>query len=164
MLAEGALNAAFVPIWMRIRDQGGDTRAFAQNVFGLMLLGLGAFAILCALFAPLVVHALAPGFDSTGERFADAVAFLSPLSPTWRWPEWSLSRLQLNAQGVATAAFSIVVFNAIPAAGRGAGCMPAHHGLPAIFCLRRSSSPASCSSCWSQQRSAAHPIARSARA
>ena len=38
LLAEGALNAAFVPIWMRIRDQGGDTRAFAQNVFGLFAL------------------------------------------------------------------------------------------------------------------------------
>ncbi|MGB8548546.1 MAG: murein biosynthesis integral membrane protein MurJ [Xanthobacteraceae bacterium] len=115
LLAEGALNAAFVPIWMRIRDQGGDTRAFAQNVFGLMLLGLGAFAILCALFAPLVVHALAPGFDSTGERFAGAVAFLRLSVPYVAMAGMvAVAAAILNAQGrVATAAFSIVVFNAI---------------------------------------------------
>jgi putative peptidoglycan lipid II flippase len=115
LLAEGSLNAAFVPIWMRIRDQGGDTRAFAQNVFGLMLLGLGAFAILCALFAPLVVHALAPGFDSTGERFAGAVAFMRLSVPYVAMAGMvAVAAAILNAQGrVATAAFSIVVFNAI---------------------------------------------------
>ena len=31
LLAEGALNAAFVPQWMRIRDEGGATRAFAES-------------------------------------------------------------------------------------------------------------------------------------
>jgi len=65
---------------MRIRDEGGDTRSFAESAFGLVLLGLGAFAILCAAFAPLVMHAFAPGFAHDGER-AHAVAFLRP-SPT----------------------------------------------------------------------------------
>jgi putative peptidoglycan lipid II flippase len=115
LLAEGALNAAFVPIWMRIRDQGGDPRAFAQDVFGLMLLGLGAFAILCALFAPLVVHGLTPGFDSTGERFADAVAFLRLSVPYVAIAGMvAVMAAILNAQGrVAAAAFGIVVFNGV---------------------------------------------------
>jgi putative peptidoglycan lipid II flippase len=61
---------------MGIRDEGSDTRAFAESAFGLVLLGLGAFALLCALFAPLVMHALPPGFSHDSERAQDAVTFL----------------------------------------------------------------------------------------
>jgi putative peptidoglycan lipid II flippase len=115
LLAEGALNAAFVPIWMRIRDQGGDTRGFAQAVFGLMLVGLCGFALLCAAFAPLVVHTLAPGFGSADKRFADAVAFLRLSIPYVAIAGIvAVAAAILNAQSrVAAAAFGIVVFNGV---------------------------------------------------
>jgi putative peptidoglycan lipid II flippase len=115
LLAEGALNAAFVPMWMRIRDEGGDTRAFAQDVFGLMVWGLGALAILCAVFAPLVVRALAPGFTGDGERFVDAVAFLRLSVPYVAVAGMvAVVAAILNAKGrVAAAAFGIVAFNAV---------------------------------------------------
>src|SRR4030088_1402678 len=65
LLAEGALNSAFVPMWLRIKEQEGPrgARRFAEVVVGTMALSLGAIAILCIVFAPGVVHVLAPGFQ-----------------------------------------------------------------------------------------------------
>src|SRR5690349_25179615 len=64
LLAEGALNAAFVPMWLRIRGQDGadGARRFGETVLGLMILTLGALAIAAMVLAPCVVHLIAPGF------------------------------------------------------------------------------------------------------
>ena len=78
LMAEGALNSAFVPMWLRIEDETGSrgARRFAEEIFGTILLGLGTFTILCVLFAPIVVQLLAPGFRVGGERFPYAVEFV----------------------------------------------------------------------------------------
>src|SRR5712691_11529401 len=57
LLAEGALNSAFVPMWMRIRDERGvdGARGFAERALGTVTIALGAVAILCIVFAPTVV-------------------------------------------------------------------------------------------------------------
>src|ERR1700686_5520125 len=83
LLAEGALNSAFVPMWMRIEDEKGPpaARRYAEEVFGMMLLALGTFTIVCWAFSPLVVHLLAPGFRSGDERFHWAVDFVRISSP-----------------------------------------------------------------------------------
>ena len=79
LLAEGALNGAFVPMWLRLR--GGDgARAFAEQIFGVMLVALGGFALVCAMFPPAFIHLVAPGFTEGSERFVFAVTFL-PLMP-----------------------------------------------------------------------------------
>src|SRR6266446_8030180 len=71
LLAEGALNSAFVPMWLRIRDERGKdgARRFGERTLGTMTVALGAIAILCIVFAPTVVHLLAPGFRAGGDRF-----------------------------------------------------------------------------------------------
>src|SRR5882672_1053672 len=71
LLAEGALNSAFVPMWMRIEDESGPSaaRRFAEEVLGTMLLLLGTLAVLCIFFAPEVLRIIAPGFNPTGGRF-----------------------------------------------------------------------------------------------
>ncbi|MBI4275648.1 MAG: lipid II flippase MurJ, partial [Rhizobiales bacterium] len=53
LLAEGALNSAFVPMWLRIRDQDGPVQArrFGEEIFGMMLVVLGAVVVLCVVFA-----------------------------------------------------------------------------------------------------------------
>jgi len=117
LLAEGALNSAFVPTWLRIREQEGvaGTRRFAELVLGTMLVGLGAVAILCLIFAPGVVHVLAPGFRPDGERFAFAVAFvrLSIAYVAIAGPV-AVAASMLNAEGrVGAAAFALVVFNLV---------------------------------------------------
>src|SRR5215470_7200427 len=65
LLAEGALNSAFVPMWLRIRgDHGaGAARRFAEEFLGVMLVSIGAIALACIVFATVVVHVLAPGFN-----------------------------------------------------------------------------------------------------
>src|SRR5438067_10983833 len=75
LLAEGAVNSAFVPMWLRLKDEGGErgARRFAEAVLGAMLVTLLALVALCVLFAPTVVHLLAPGFADSGERFPLAV-------------------------------------------------------------------------------------------
>src|SRR3979411_2901395 len=76
LLAEGALNSAFVPMWLRIREKRGmrGTRGFAERVLGTMVVGLGLIAIMCVVFAPTVVQLLAPGFGPAGDRSVLAVA------------------------------------------------------------------------------------------
>src|SRR5262244_204415 len=75
LLAEGALNSAFVPMWLRIQDESGSaaTRQFGEEVLGAMAAWLTGLALICIIFAPAIVHLLAPGFREEGERFALAV-------------------------------------------------------------------------------------------
>src|SRR5580704_431090 len=78
LLAEGALNSAFVPMWLGIREERGaqGTRRFGERVLGTMAVALGIIALLCVVFAPEVVHLVAPGFRSGGDRFAFAVDYV----------------------------------------------------------------------------------------
>ena len=64
LLAEGALNSAFVPLWLRRRQEDGEraARRFSEDVLGTLGVALAAIAVLCALFAPALVALLAPGF------------------------------------------------------------------------------------------------------
>src|SRR3979411_1860674 len=64
LLAEGALNSAYVPMSMRIRDESGAeaTRRFGEEVLGAMTAALCALALICVVFAPVIVQLLAPGF------------------------------------------------------------------------------------------------------
>jgi len=117
LLAEGALNSAFVPMWIRIREESGveGTRRFGEAALGAVARALGLVTVLGLLGAPVVVHLIAPGFASTGERFPLAVTFVR-----LGVPYVGLSGLvavaasALNAQGrIAAAAFGLVVFNGV---------------------------------------------------
>jgi putative peptidoglycan lipid II flippase len=117
LLAEGALNSAFVPMWLRIREHDGldGTRLFGERVLGTMVVALGAVAILCVIFAPAVVHLLAPGFRSAGDRFPFAVDFVRLSVPyiAIAGPV-AVAASILNAEGrVGAAAFALVIFNAV---------------------------------------------------
>src|ERR1700751_2572888 len=48
LLAEGALNSAFVPMWLRIKDENGlaATRQFGEEVLSAMAASLKAVLIL----------------------------------------------------------------------------------------------------------------------
>ncbi len=115
LLAEGALNSAFVPMWMRVRDDkgSGSARHFAEEVFGSMLLGLGIVALLCVIFAPVVVHLLAPGFGPAGIRFPLAAEFVALSAPYVAIAGMvAVAASVLNAENrVAAAAFGLVIFN-----------------------------------------------------
>ncbi len=64
LLTEGALNAALVPAWVRVRESGGPLAAaeFAGRVLGTVSAALIVAAALLGLVMPLVIAGLAPGF------------------------------------------------------------------------------------------------------
>src|SRR6202162_1292472 len=75
IFAEGAFNAAFVPAYARIREQGGAERAglFADRVFTLLLASQIVLLAVALAFTPVVIDVLAPGFARDPERYALAV-------------------------------------------------------------------------------------------
>ncbi|MBV9631726.1 MAG: lipid II flippase MurJ, partial [Xanthobacteraceae bacterium] len=81
LVADGALNAAFVPAWMRTRQSGGDADRFTWNVLAVNALVLGLVALICIVFAPTVVMLLLPGFDDDDTRFGTAVTLLRLAAP-----------------------------------------------------------------------------------
>jgi putative peptidoglycan lipid II flippase len=64
LLSEGALNAALVPVWLRLHDTEGAVAAsaFAGRVLGTVSAAMIAAAALLGLLMPLVIAGLAPGF------------------------------------------------------------------------------------------------------
>jgi putative peptidoglycan lipid II flippase len=117
LLAEGALNAAFVPMWLRMRDESGPrgARRFGEATLGTMLVALGLATLLCVLFAPLVVRLIAPGFRMEGVRFALAIDYVRLAVPYVAVAGLvAVSAAVLNAEGrVGAAAFGLVIFNAV---------------------------------------------------
>jgi putative peptidoglycan lipid II flippase len=75
IFAEGAFNAAFVPAYASIREQGGAKRAgeFADRIFTLLLASQIILLAVALIFTPAVIDVLAPGFAHDPERFALAV-------------------------------------------------------------------------------------------
>src|SRR5262245_43742004 len=75
IFAEGAFNAAFVPAYARIRQQGGAVQAqlFADRVFTILFSCVGVLVVLAMIFTPAVISLLAPGFSDDPGRFALAV-------------------------------------------------------------------------------------------
>jgi putative peptidoglycan lipid II flippase len=75
IFAEGAFNAAFVPAYARIREEGGGVRAgqFADRIFTLLLASQIVLLAIALIFTPAVIDVLAPGFARDPERFKLAV-------------------------------------------------------------------------------------------
>ena len=75
IFAEGAFNAAFVPAYARIREEGGAARAgqFADRIFTLLLASQIVLLAVALIFTPAVIDVLAPGFARDPGRFALAV-------------------------------------------------------------------------------------------
>ena len=115
LLAEGALNSAFVPLWLRRRQEDGDraARRFSEDVLGTLGVALAAIAVLCALFAPAIVALLAPGFAA--EPYLFAVYFLRLCAPYLAIVGLvAVMAATLNAAGrVGAAAAGPVAFNVV---------------------------------------------------
>ena len=102
IFAEGAFNAAFVPAYARIRENGGATRAglFADRIFTLLLASQIVLLAVALVFTPGVIDVLAPGFSRDPERFALAVEltritfpYLLLITLVILSITWSLSRI-----------------------------------------------------------------------
>jgi putative peptidoglycan lipid II flippase len=114
LLSEGALNAALIPAWLRVRDHAGAAAAaaFAGRVLGTCSAALIAVSIAIALAMPLIITMIAPGFLGSS-RLDLAVQNARLMLPylAFAGPVTVLMGL-LNAQGrFALTAFSPLLFN-----------------------------------------------------
>ena len=75
LFGEGAFAAAFVPGFTgTLAAEGREAaRAYAEQAFALMLIGLGLLVIAGEVFMPQVMLGLAPGFAAIPAKFALAV-------------------------------------------------------------------------------------------
>jgi len=115
LLAEGALNAAFVPLWLRIKQADGEGGAyrFCYDVFRVIALAVVAVALIGMFSASVVIDLLAPGF--AGERHALAADYLHMAAPYVALAGVvAVMAAVLNAEGRVTAvAIGTVAFNAV---------------------------------------------------
>ena len=115
LLTEGALNAALVPAWLRLRDTEGAAAAaaFAGRLLGTVSAALIVATALMALVIPLIIAALAPGFAGREAALAMAVDDARLMLPylAFAGPVTVLMAI-MNAQGrYALTAFSPLLFN-----------------------------------------------------
>lgn len=75
LFGEGALNAAFVPLFSAMITTEGTDRArrFASETFSVLLTWLTMIAVLGEIFMPQVVSVIAAGFPMDGDRYHIAV-------------------------------------------------------------------------------------------
>lgn len=114
LLSEGALNAALIPAWLRVRDRDGEraASAFAGRVLGTVSAALIAISIGIAVAMPPIIMIIAPGFvGSPSLDLAVQSARLMLPYLAFAGPVTVLMGL-LNAQGrFALTAFSPLLFN-----------------------------------------------------
>ncbi len=116
LLSEGAINSAFVPIWLKLRggeDGAANADRFTRRVLLAMFCIAGIIALLVVFFAPVVVTIIAPGFDRWRRSLAAFLLFMVA-------PYIVLVGLvaviaaALNAEGrVGAVAISTIVFNLV---------------------------------------------------
>jgi len=114
LLSEGALNAALVPAWLRLRDAEGARVAagFAGRVLGTVSAAMIVVAALLGLLMPFVIAVLAPGFAGHETlQFAvnDARLMLPYLA--FAGPVTVMLALASAQSRFALTAFSPVLFN-----------------------------------------------------
>jgi putative peptidoglycan lipid II flippase len=114
LLTEGALNAALVPAYLRIRETEGAAAAaaFAGRLLGTVSVALMAATVLIGVLMPFVMSVLAPGFIGT-ETLQLAVSDARLMLPylAFAGPVTVLMAL-MNARGrFALTAFSPLLFN-----------------------------------------------------
>lgn len=114
LLSEGALNAALIPAWLRVRDRDGEeaASAFAGRLLGTVSAALIVISIGIAVAMPLIIMIIAPGFvgSHTLDLSVQNARLMLPYL-AFAGPVTVLMGL-LNAQGrFALTAFSPLMFN-----------------------------------------------------
>ena len=75
LFAEGAFNSAFVPLFAKKIEGDGEAkaRAFAIEVFSVLLTWLMLFSVVAMIAMPLIMLVIAPGFSDDPPKFDLAV-------------------------------------------------------------------------------------------
>lgn len=77
IFAEGAFNAAFIPIFagMLAKDGADKARSYAEEIFSILVLSLSILVLVAEVFMPWGIKLILPGFVKTPDRFLYTVEF-----------------------------------------------------------------------------------------
>lgn len=83
LVVAGALSAALIPVFQGYRARGEDAEAWrlASSVINLVLITLAGLSLLMAIFAPVIVPVVAPGFDVPTTELTVRMTRVMLLSP-----------------------------------------------------------------------------------
>jgi len=121
LTAEGAMTAAFIPVFTdtRVREGREEMWAFARSFFGVLALAMAVVSILGILLSPILVKTIAAGFGDVEGKWALTIGLTRLMFPFILII--SLAALAtgiLNSlQRFAVPAFSPVLFNISVIAG-----------------------------------------------
>jgi len=83
LVVAGALSAALIPVFSSYRARGHEEEAWklASSVINLVLIALAAFSLVMAIFAPIFVPIVAPGFDAPTTELTIRMTRVMLISP-----------------------------------------------------------------------------------
>jgi len=83
LLAEGAVSAAFIPVFSEYSNNRGEKAAWtlAANLLNILLIVLTVATVMIAVFAPAVITFFAPGFIDDPEKFDLTVSLTRFMAP-----------------------------------------------------------------------------------
>jgi putative peptidoglycan lipid II flippase len=83
LFAEGAFNAAFIPLFARTLEGEGDeaARKFAEDVLAALLLVLATLTAIVMIATPFIVTLIAPGFTANEGKFRLTVELFRIMFP-----------------------------------------------------------------------------------
>jgi len=85
LFAEGAFNAAFVPLYARTLEGEGEDKArqLLREILSVMVMALSGFVVIAIIVMPWLMYVIAPGFavDDDGLRLNLAVTFTQITMP-----------------------------------------------------------------------------------
>ena len=83
LFAEGAFNAAFIPLFARTLEGEGEAEArrFAEDVLAALLLVLALLTAIVMIATPLIVTLIAPGFTRDAAKFDLTVELFRVMFP-----------------------------------------------------------------------------------
>ncbi len=97
VLSEGAISAAFIPVFTETRTQRGDEEAWIMtgNLFNILLAVLITSSLALAIFAPYIIIIFAPGFIPSPDKFN-----LTVLLTQWMAPYFLFIGLAVFCMGI----------------------------------------------------------------
>ena len=128
LLGEGTLSASFIPVYVRLLEEGREEEAgrAAGAVLGLLAAAAGVLAALGSWAAPLLATVVATGFgsDGRGEILVSLLRLLFPMAGVLVLSSWALGLLNSHRRFfvayVAPALWNLSMIVALlAAAGRG---------------------------------------------
>jgi putative peptidoglycan lipid II flippase len=83
LVVAGALSAALIPVFAGYKARGQDREAWqlASSVINLVLIALAGLSLLMAIFAPILVPIVAPGFDAPTTELTIRMTRVMLISP-----------------------------------------------------------------------------------